>query len=55
MSTPSVTPFSSSGGHLELPVEEQLRRARPWAPSSEPALDDLSDQEEAEFLEAISR
>lgn len=55
MSTHPVDPSSSSGEHLELDVEEQLRRAKPWAPSPEPVLDDLSDDEEAEFLSAISR
>lgn len=55
MSTHSVTPSSPSSEHLELAVDEQLRRAKPWAPSPEPVLDDLSDQEEVEFLSAISR
>jgi hypothetical protein len=55
MFTRSVDPSSSSGEHLELPVEEQLSRAKPWSPSSQPVLDDLSDEEEAEFLRVISR
>lgn len=55
MSTHPVNPPASSGDHLELPVEEQLARAKPWAPAEVPVLDDLSDQEEAAFLEEISR
>jgi hypothetical protein len=43
------------GGHLELPVADQLARARPWEPASGPVLDDLTDEEEAEFLDAIAR
>ncbi len=43
------------GGHLELPVAEQLARARPWEPPAGPVLDDLTDEEEAEFVEAIAR
>lgn len=43
------------GGHLELPVEEQLARAKPWDPAEKPLFDDLTDEEEAEFLAAISR
>jgi hypothetical protein len=54
MSTHPVDP-STCGEHLELAVDEQLRRAKPWAPSPEPVLDDLSDREEAEFLSAIFR
>lgn len=55
MSTHPVEPSAAPGTHLELPVEEQLARAKPWAPAEEPVLDDLSDEEESAFLEAISR
>lgn len=41
------------GGHLELPASEQLARARPWDAAEEPLFDDLSDEEEADFLRAI--
>jgi hypothetical protein len=54
MSTHPVGP-SAPGEHLELPVEEQLTRAKPWAPAEEPVLDDLSEEEEAAFLAALSR
>lgn len=54
MSTHPVEP-SAPGEHLELPAEEQLARAKPWAPAEEPVLDDLSEEEEAAFLEALSR
>lgn len=43
------------GHHLELPPEEQLARAMRWDFSKEPVLNDLSDEEEAAFLDAISR
>ena len=43
------------GGDLELPVKEQLARARAWDASEQPVVDDLSDEEEADFLDAISR
>jgi len=55
MSTHPVKPSASAGEHLELPLEEQLARAKPWAPAEVPVLDDLSDEEEAAFLDAISR
>lgn len=54
MSTQSAEP-SHPGHHLELSTEEQLARAGRWEPSEEPVLDDLSDEEEAAFLDAISR
>ncbi len=53
MSTPSAEP-ARPGEHLELPVEEQLARARMWEPANEPVIDDLSDDEERAFLEAIA-
>jgi hypothetical protein len=43
------------GGHLELPVEQQLARAKSWDPADKPVIDDLTDDEEAEFLAAIAR
>ena len=42
------------GGHLELPVNEQLERATVWDPAEQPVID-LTDEEEAEFLAAIAR
>lgn len=55
MSTLPIEPARSSGGHRERTVEDQLARAKPWTPSEQPVLDDLTDEEEAAFLEAISR
>ncbi len=52
MSSASAQP--DPGTHLELTVAEQLARARPWQPADEPVLDDLSEEEEAELLDAIS-
>jgi len=40
---------------LELSVEEPLRRARPLPPHEEMVIDDLTPEEGAAFLEAISR
>ena len=53
MSTHPTEP--EPGGHFELPVDEQVARARPWAPADEQVLDDLTDVEEADFLAAIAR
>ena len=53
MSTYPTEP--APGADLELPVEEQLERARPWNAADEPVIDDLSDEEERAFLDAITR
>lgn len=56
MSNASVDPRASrSDNHLELPVEEVLRRAKPYPPREELVIDDLTDDEEKAFWEAISR
>jgi hypothetical protein len=55
MSMHPIEPSAAPAEYLELPVEEQLARAKPWVPVEEPVLDDLSDEEESAFLEAISR
>jgi len=52
MSTHATEP--EPGAHLELPVKEQLARAQIWEPAEQPVVDDLSDEEEAAFLDAIS-
>lgn len=39
--------------HLELPVEELLRRARPLPPHDEMVIEDLSEDEGAAFLAAV--
>lgn len=39
--------------HLELPIDELLRRARPLPPHEEMAIEDLTDEEGAAFLAAI--
>ncbi|MCU1460216.1 MAG: hypothetical protein JWO37_291 [Acidimicrobiales bacterium] len=44
-----------NGPTLELPVQELLRRARPLPPHEEMVIDDLTHEEGASFLEAISR
>ena len=46
-----VTP----SGHLEIPVQELLERAKLWDPAEQPVIDDLTDDDEAEFLAAITR
>jgi hypothetical protein len=51
-----VSTQSSAAGeqpHVELPVEELLRRARPLPPPSEMIIEDLSTEEGAAFLAAI--
>jgi hypothetical protein len=52
MSTHPTEP--SPGADLELPVDEQLGRAKPWDPAEQPVVDDLSDEEEAAFLDSLS-
>ena len=52
MSTSSPEP--KPGQHRELSPEAQLARARPWEPAEEPVVDDLTDDEEREFLDAVS-
>lgn len=39
--------------HLELPVEELLRRARPLPQHNELVIEDLSEEEGAAFLAAV--
>jgi hypothetical protein len=39
--------------HLELPVEELLRRARPLPPHDEMAIEDIDEEEGAAFLAAV--
>jgi hypothetical protein len=39
--------------HLELPVEELLRRARPLPGHDEMAIEDLSEEEGEAFLAAV--
>lgn len=43
---------NSQDQHLELPVEELLRRARPLPPYDEMVIEDLSAEEGAAFLAA---
>ncbi len=39
--------------HLELPVSELLGRARPFPPSREMRIDEVSDEEGVAFLAAL--
>jgi len=41
--------------HLERPVEEVLRNAKPYPRREEQVIEDLTDEEEEAFWEAISR
>lgn len=45
-------PMTPNTGHLELPVEELLRRARPMPPHEEMIIEDF-DEEGAAFLAAL--
>ena len=40
--------------HLELPVEELLRRARPLPPHEDMVIDDIDEDEGRAFLAAIA-
>jgi len=51
--TMSTQPISESDKHLELPVEDLLRRARPLPPHDEMVIDDLDDDEGRAFLAAL--
>lgn len=42
------------GEHLEVPADEVLRKARPYPPREELVIDDLTDDEEEAFWEAIT-
>jgi hypothetical protein len=44
---------SSDEQHLELPVEELMRRARPLPPHDEMVIEDLTEEEGAAFLAAV--
>jgi hypothetical protein len=50
-----VSPHVSDncGEHLELPVEELLRRARPLPSHDEMVIEDLTEDEGAAFLAAV--
>jgi len=47
------TPENSEPQHLELPVEELLRRARPLPAHDQMVIDDLTEEEGAAFLAAV--
>jgi hypothetical protein len=49
----STKPVDSSEDHLELPVEELLRRARPLPPHDQMVIEDLTEDEGAAFLAAV--
>jgi hypothetical protein len=53
MSSEAIVPRNPDA-NLELPVEELLRRARPFPPRDEMAIDDLTDEEGEAFLAAIN-
>lgn len=44
---------NSEEKHLELPVEELLRRARPLPPHDEMVIEDLTEEDGAAFLAAV--
>lgn len=44
---------SSEEQHLELPVEELLRRARPLPAHDDMVIEDLTEEEGKAFLEAV--
>jgi hypothetical protein len=50
----STEPVDSSEGHLELPVAELLRRARPLPPHEEMVIEDLTEDEGAAFLAVVT-
>ena len=48
------TDAGRAGVHRELPVDEVLRNARPYPPRGELVIEDLTDEEEEAFWEAIT-
>jgi hypothetical protein len=44
---------SSDEQHLELPVDELLRRARPLPPHDRMVIEDVDEEEGAAFLAAV--
>ncbi len=44
-----------AGGHLELPVDAVLRNVQPYPPRDDLVMEDLTDDEEVGFWEAITR
>ncbi len=48
------TSAGQAGEHLELPVDEVLRRAKPYPPREELVIEDLTDDQEDAFWEAIT-
>jgi hypothetical protein len=52
-SSTSSQPISESDKHLEFPVEDLLRRARPLPPHDEMVIDDLDVEEGMAFLAAL--
>jgi len=51
--TMSTQPISESDKHLELSIEDLLRRARPLPSHDEMVIDDLDDEEGMAFLAAL--
>lgn len=49
----SAHPANNGEQHLELPVEELLRRARPLPDHDEMMIEDLTEEEGEAFLAAI--
>jgi hypothetical protein len=49
----STQPISESDKHLELPVKDLLRRARPLPSHDEMVIDDVDDEEGTAFLAAL--
>lgn len=48
------TDAGRAGEHRELPVDQVLRNARPYPPREELVIEDLTDEEEEAFWEAIT-
>jgi hypothetical protein len=51
---PTAVPEPSNSEHLELPVKELLRRARPFPPHEEMIIEDLTEDEGEHFLSTLA-
>ena len=49
----ATDPIDTGDEHLELSVEELMRRARPLPPHDEMVIEDLTEEEGAAFLAAV--
>jgi len=52
----STHPASDLSGQddLEMSIQDQLERAKPWENTERPVIEDLTDEQEAEFVASVT-